>query len=281
MPEGQLVVCATPIGNLGDVSERLRNALAAADVIYAEDTRRTAKLLQHLVLDVPLVSMFAGNERERTAQLVRAVETGQNVVVVSDAGMPTVSDPGAAAVRAVRTAGFPVSVVPGPSAVTTALALSGFGGDRFVFEGFLPRKGRARAERLAAIGAERRAVVLFASPNRLSGDLADLTSSCGGERPVAVTRELTKVHEECWVGSLAQATDSWNDVVKGEVTLVLGPTEVPEPSLDEAVERAREMVAAGESVRVAARSAAAETGVSRREVYEALLADRNAAQESS
>lgn len=281
MAEGRLVVCATPIGNLGDVSERLRDTLASADVIYAEDTRRTAKLLRHLVIDVPLVSMFAGNERERTEQLLETVERGQRVVLVSDAGMPTVSDPGADAIRAVRAAGKPVSVVPGPSAVTSALALSGFGGGRFAFEGFLPRKGQERARRLASIAAEERAVVIFASPNRLSDDLADLAVACGGDRSVAVIRELTKLHEECWVGSLADASDHWAEGVKGEITLVLEPAARPEPSLGEAVRRAKEMVDVGASVRVAARSVAEEMGVSRREVYQALLVDREQAQESS
>ncbi|MGH3650150.1 MAG: 16S rRNA (cytidine(1402)-2'-O)-methyltransferase, partial [Acidimicrobiia bacterium] len=141
MSNGRLLVCATPIGNLGDISDRLRDALSSADIIYAEDTRRTGKLLRHLVISVPIVSLFTGNEQARTAQLLEAVKAGETVALVTDAGMPAVSDPGAAAVRAVRDAGHPVSVIPGPSAVTTALALSGFGGGRFVFEGFLPRKG--------------------------------------------------------------------------------------------------------------------------------------------
>ncbi|MFP3883377.1 MAG: 16S rRNA (cytidine(1402)-2'-O)-methyltransferase [Actinomycetota bacterium] len=274
MTTGRLLVCATPIGNLGDISERTRNVLSSADVIYAEDTRRTAKLLRHLVVNVDLVSLFAGNEKARTEQLVESVRSGQTVVLVSDAGMPAISDPGAAAVRAVREAGYPVSVVPGPSAVTTAVALSGFGGDRFVFEGFLPRKGRERTERLEAIGREPRAVVVFASPNRLADDLADLSAACGPSREVAVTRELTKLHEEAWVGSLGESVDRWSGEVKGEVTLVLGPADPEPPSVEEAIQRARTLVAAGTSVRQAARQVAAETGVPRRNVYEALLADQ-------
>lgn len=274
MTEGRLVVCATPIGNLGDISERLRNTLSSADVVYAEDTRRTAKLLSHLAISVPVFSLFAGNEMSRIDRLVEAVAAGEKVVLVSDAGMPTVSDPGAAVVRAVRDAGLNVSVVPGPSAVTTALALSGFGGDRFSFEGFLPRKGRERSERLESVAAERRAVVVFASPNRVAADLADLTSVCGGDRHVAVARELTKLHEECWVGPLVESVERWSGDVKGEVTLVLAPASAPEPSLEEAVERARNLVAAGWTVRESARNVAAESGVSRREVYEALLADQ-------
>lgn len=274
MTTGRLLVSATPIGNLGDVSERLRNVLSSADVVFAEDTRRTAKLLSHLGVDVDVVSLFAGNEQARTRQLVDSVASGDTVVLVSDAGMPTVSDPGATAIRAVREAGFPVTVVPGPSAVTTALALSGFGGDRFVFEGFLPRKGRERAERLQSIGGEDRAVVLFASPKRLADDLSDLAEVCGGWREVAVTRELTKVHEESWVGPLEEAVERWEDAVKGEVTLVLGPMEPIPPSEAEALEMARGLVAEGGSVSDAARTASEETGVSRRTIYEELLADQ-------
>lgn len=274
MPTGRLIICATPIGNLGDISERLRNTLASADVVYAEDTRRTAKLLSHLGLSVPLVSLFTGNEVVRTEQLTDAVRAGETVVLVSDAGTPTVSDPGAGAVRSVRAAGFLVSVVPGPSAVTTALALSGFGGDRFSFEGFLPRTGKEREQRLAAIAEDERAVVLFASPNRLARDLEALREVCGREREVAVARELTKLHEEAWVGTLETATERWAGEVKGEVTLVLGPRVPEPPSPAAAIEAARELVAAGSSVSAAARAVAERTGVSRREIYEALISDQ-------
>lgn len=274
MSNGRLLVCATPIGNLGDISERLRDALASADVVFAEDTRRTAKLLGHLGITVRLVSLFTGNEQTRTGQLLDAVASGDTVVLVSDAGMPTVSDPGAAAIRAVRSADHPVSVIPGPSAVTTALALSGFGGDRFVFEGFLPRKGTERAARLEEIAEESRAVVLFASPNRLADDLGDLADACGPTREVAVARELTKLHEESWVGSLQEAVDRWRDPVRGEVTIVLGPV-VPEPPLPEVgIEAARRLLAAGSSVREAAKTASEESGVSRRVIYQALIADQ-------
>ncbi len=267
------MVCATPIGNLGDISARLRNTLASADVVYAEDTRRTAALLSHLSISVPVVSLFVGNEMSRTDQLVDAVRSGETVVLVSDAGMPTVSDPGAAAVRAVREAGLNVVVIPGPSAVTTAVALAGFGGDRFVFEGFLPRKGKERAERIAGISADTRPVVLFASPNRLEEDLSDLLAACGPDRRVAVTRELTKMHEESWVGPLGKALERWGDPVKGEVTLVLGPAEPEPPSLEEAVSAARDLVRDGQSVSDSARAVSDLTGVSRREIYEVLIAD--------
>lgn len=265
------MVCATPIGNLGDISDRLRVALASADVIYAEDTRRTSKLLSHLAVSVPLRSLFVGNEAVRTEELTEAVAKGQTVVIVSDAGMPTISDPGAEAIRRVRAEGLPVVVVPGPSAVTTALALSGFGGDRFVFEGFLPRRGLGRSDRLDSIGREEGPVVIFASPHRLARDLADLAEACGGEREVAVTRELTKLHEEVWVGTLADAVATWGDEVRGEVTLVLGPTEIEEPSFESAVASAQALVADGVSLSDAARQVATGTGLSRRVIYQALL----------
>jgi 16S rRNA (cytidine1402-2'-O)-methyltransferase len=274
VPHGRLVVCATPIGNLGDISERLRNTLSSADVIYAEDTRRTSILLRHLVISTPVVSLFTGNEMVRTEQLVEAVRRGETVALVSDAGMPTVSDPGAAAVRAVRAAGLAVSVVPGPSAVTAAIALSGFGGDRFVFEGFLPRRGGERSGRLAELAGEQRPVVIFASPKRLPSDLSDLRDACGGARLVTLTRELTKLHEECWVGSLDDAVRRYPEEVKGEVTLVLGPREPEPPSLEAALKRARSLVGSGESVREVARQVADGSGVSRRDIYEALIKDQ-------
>lgn len=243
--------------------------------MFAEDTRRTSKLLHHLGVSVELVSLFAGNERSRTDRVVEAVRSGLTVALVSDAGMPTVSDPGASVISAVRREGLPVSVIPGPSAVTTAVALSGFGGDRFVFEGFLPRKGRERSARLLEIAEETRTVVLFASPKRLPADLADLAEACGGTRDVAVGRELTKLHEESWVGPLSEAVRRWNEPVKGEVTLVLGPIEAEPASLPEAVLLARTLVEEGASVSEAARQAAAETGASRRDLYQQLIADES------
>lgn len=271
MSEGRLIVCATPIGNLGDVSERLRITLGQVDVIYAEDTRRTAKLLSHLGISIPTRSLFAGNERSRTGELLDDVANGLTVALVSDAGMPTVSDPGAAAVREARERGLDVMVLPGPSAVTTAVALAGFGGDRFVFEGFLPRKGSERQKRIADIGAETRPVVLFASPKRLGSDLADIASQTG-ERDVAVIREMTKLHEEVWIGSAAAAAEYWAGAeAKGEITVVLGPVEPPLPSVDEAVAAAQALIDGGESVSAAARRTATESGVSRREVYQGLI----------
>lgn len=268
-------MCATPIGNLGDISDRLRETLGGADVIYAEDTRRTAKLLAHLGLKTPTRSLFAGNEASRTVELAGEVVAGKSVVLVSDAGMPGISDPGAAAVRAVREAGHPVIGIPGPSAVTTAVAVSGFGGDRFSFEGFLPRKGRERKDRLAAVALETRPVVLFASPNRLGADLADLAGVMEPDRLVVVARELTKLHEETWSGTLASAVDRWGEAdVRGEVTVVIGPGRAPVADVEEAVSLARSLVEQGIAPSAAAREAAAATGVSRRPVYQALLDDQ-------
>jgi len=271
MSEGILFVCATPIGNLGDISDRLRETLGNADVVYAEDTRRTSRLLNHIGIRPKLRSLFAGNEKERSEELLADVAGGLNVALVSDAGMPTVSDPGADAVRLVREAGLKVTVVPGPSAVITAVTGSGFGSDRFVFEGFLPRKGKNRRIRIAAIAGEERTVVLFASPHRLGGDLNDLLPELGGNRQVAVARELTKLHEEIWVGSLSEAVDRWSAPVKGEITLVIEGVAPKAPSEEEAVEIAIALVMSGISRSDAARQAAESTGVAKRAIYEALL----------
>lgn len=267
---GRLVVCATPIGNLGDISDRLRRTLAGADVIYAEDTRRTAKLLAHIGVSVPLRSLFVGNETERTAELLADLASGRIVALVTDAGTPLVSDPGVEAVRGARLAGHEVTVVPGPSAVTAALALAGFGGDRFVFEGFLPRRGQERRRRLESIAIEDRPVVLFVSPHRVGSDLTDLAEAIGEEREICLLREMTKIHEEVWAGSLGEARHRWTEA-RGELTVVIGPAAATKPDLGEAVEEARVMVAGGVPPSEAARRVASSRGVSRRALYQALL----------
>lgn len=274
MAEGVLFVCATPIGNLGDVSPRLEETLATVDLVYAEDTRRTAKLLSHLGIEAKVVSLFAGNEVERSERLVAEVSAGRRVALVTDAGTPAVSDPGALAVAMALDRGLTVTVVPGPSAVTAALAVSGMGGDRFVFEGFLPRKGAEREQRLRSICADSRPVVVFVSPHRASQDLSDLADSCGARRRVVVARELTKLHEEIWSGTLAAALERFGDEVKGELTVVIAPAD-PSPVSEEAViAEARRMVEEGVSVSEAARRASRSGGVSRRLVYEALIEDQ-------
>ncbi len=276
--KGTLVLCATPIGNLGDVSARLRSALADADVVFAEDTRRTGKLLQHLGIEAELRSFFVGNEQQRLGELRERLRRGETVAVVSDAGMPAVSDPGVVAVRLAADVGARVSVVPGPSAVTSALAVSGLGGDRFVFEGFLPRRSGERERRLEAIAADDRPTVLFSPPTRVAKDLADLADRVGDDRPVVVARELTKLHEEVWRGTLGDAAKHWASGVepRGEFTLVIAPGPVPTPSLAAGLAAVDDRVAAGEALSSAVREVAEEMGLSRRVLYEAALEARNA-----
>jgi len=269
--EGRLYVCATPIGNLGDVSDRLRETLMTADVIYAEDTRRTSKLLRHIGTKTKAQSLFVGNEKARSRRLVDDVRAGKIVALVSDAGMPTVSDPGAEAVRLVQDEGLSLTVIPGPSAVTTAITLSGFGGDRFSFEGFLPRKGKERNVRLRQLGFDDRPVVIFASPHRVAGDLRDLLDVVGADRRVAVTREMTKLHEEVWVGTLGEAVEQWSGETKGELTLVLEGSSMTPVTAAAAIAEARSLVDAGTSPSDAARRVAQDSGVSRRVIYQKLL----------
>lgn len=271
---GLLILCATPIGNLDDASPRLRATLETADTVYAEDTRRSKTLLRHFGIDRRLRSYFAGNEAERSQELAKALTGGATVALLTDAGMPAIADPGHSAVRAAIEVGSTVTVVPGPSAVTAALAVSGLPSDRFVFEGFLPRKGSARAARLAALASERRTVVLFAAPSRIVSDLEDLAEALGSERQIAVVRELTKLHEETWRGSLVAAAERWTSEVRarGEFTLVLEGAAAPEPaSVGELVARVEVLVARGTSTSDAVREVAAEYGVSRRELYERMV----------
>jgi len=268
---GRLLLCATPIGNLDDVSPRLGAALAAADTVFAEDTRRTAVLLGRMGIEARTRSFFVGNEAERSAELAERLAAGETVALVTDAGTPGVADPGLTAVRAARSVGAAVTVVPGPSAVTAALAVSGMPADRFVFEGFLPRRGSTRRGVVASLAAERRTIVLFSSPHRFLADLADLADALGEGRDVCVCRELTKQHEEVWWGTLGGARVEWSArEPRGEITLVIAGGAAPAVDLAEAVARGREAMAGGASRSEAARRAAGETGASRREIYERL-----------
>ena len=277
---GSLVVVGTPIGNLGDLSPRAVVALTAADVIYCEDTRHSRKLMSHAGIVSPtLRSLHEHNEDERIDEVVRSVREGRTVALVSDAGMPAVSDPGARAVRAVAAAGLTVTVVPGPSAVLTALVGSGLATDRFCFEGFLPRSGRERRSALAAVAAEVRTTVVFEAPGRVAGTLSDLAEACGPDRPVAVARELTKLHEEFFRGSLAEAA-SWAAArpLRGEVVLVVGGAPVVvDPGVGDDVLSAAlaERLGAGERTRGVVDDVAATFGVPRRRVYELALAVRS------
>jgi 16S rRNA (cytidine1402-2'-O)-methyltransferase len=269
---GRLVLCATPIGNLGDVSRRLGEELAGVDVIYAEDTRRTRVLLDHLGVTTSVRSLFVGNEVGRTSELLHALGVGKSVALVTDAGMPGISDPGSEVVKRARQHGHQVTSVPGPSAVTTALALSGFSGDRFSFEGFLPRKGAERTVRLTRIAADDRPTVLFVSPHRFVSDLSDLAEHTGPTRRIAVARELTKLHEEVWTGSVAEALTEWSErSPKGEFTIVIAPGTSKPISLDDARVEAAALVAGGMTSSDAARQVARDSGLNRRDIYQALI----------
>ncbi len=269
---GTLVLCATPIGNLGDAPPRLREALESADVVYAEDTRRSRVLLRSLGVDRRLRSYFAGNEEARAAELKSQLSEGMTVALITDAGMPGISDPGFSAVQAAVAVEALVTVVPGPSAVTAALAVSGLATDRFSFEGFLPRKQAARRRRLDAVAQDERTIVLFAAPGRLVEDLRDLAAVLGLERSVVVARELTKLHEEVWRGTLGEAVVAWEERTRrGEFTLVVGGAPPPEEDLGAAVALVQERRRAGMTLGDAVREVAAETGTRRRRLYEAAL----------
>jgi 16S rRNA (cytidine1402-2'-O)-methyltransferase len=271
--QGALVLVATPIGNLGDLSPRALDALREADVIAAEDTRRTRALLTHG--EVPaagrLRAVHAHNERESAEWVVDAVREGKRVAYVTDAGTPGISDPGERLVRACIDAGLHVDVVPGPSAVLTALVLSGFPTDRFLFEGFLPRRGVERRERIAALVPEARTVVLYESPRRVHATLTQLLGACGPLREVAVARELTKLHQEVWRGTLETAVGHVElSEPRGEHVIVLGPAPpAPEASDDEVDAHVTAALAEGLTPRDAAARVARDLGVPRRRTYDA------------
>ncbi|HKF91506.1 MAG TPA: 16S rRNA (cytidine(1402)-2'-O)-methyltransferase [Acidimicrobiia bacterium] len=272
-PVGSLVLVGTPIGNLGDLSPRAVEELRTADVIAAEDTRRTRALLTHAGIPAGrrLRAVHARNEAAAADRIVGEIRGGDRVAVVTDAGMPGISDPGAQLVRACLDAGLPVEAVPGPSAALTAVVLSGLPSDRFVFEGFLPRKGRARAERIAALADEPRTTVLFEAPGRVRATLADLAAACGSHRPVAVARELTKVFEDVWRGTLAEAArHTERTEPRGEHVVVVGPAPERAPPGEAEIEAAvRAALADGRSARDAASDVADALGVPRRRAYAA------------
>lgn len=272
---GKLFLCATPIGNLGDASERLRIVLDEADLIYAEDTRRAAKLLRALDVRTGVRSYFLGNEKQRSVELADRLNAGERIALITDAGMPSISDPGLSAVRTAIAVGAEVTIVPGPSAVTAALAVSGLAAERFVFEGFLPRKGGERSRRIAELAAERRTAVLFSAKTRVVADLQDLATGLGGDRSVVVTRELTKAFEEVWRGSLHEATEHWAErELRGEFTLVVDGAPEKLADLDRVVSDTVDAIESGESMADAVRRIASESGVSRRDLYQAVLEER-------
>lgn len=272
-PAGVLLLVATPIGNLGDLSARAAAALRDADVVAAEDTRRARKLLTHLGAPAAgrLRSVHAHNEQASADWVVEAVRGGACVAYVTDAGTPGISDPGERLVRACVAAGLAVDVVPGPSAVLMALVLSGFPTDRFVFEGFLPRRGGDRRARVGTLVAEDRTVVLYESPRRVQATVAELLTACGPQRELAIARELTKVHQEVWRGSLEDAVGHLDTTEpRGEHVLVLAPA-APAPAASDAEIDAHVTAALDEglSTRDAAARVARDLAVPRRRTYDA------------
>jgi len=273
-----LVLVGTPIGNMGDLAPRGAAALAAADCICCEDTRRTGRLLQLAGIErragVPLVRVDDHTEAGRVDAVLERVRRGESVVVVTDAGMPGIADPGERLVAAAVAEGLPVEVIPGPSAVVTALVASGLPTGRYVFEGFLPRQGRDRTERIAEVASERRTVVLYESPHRLARTLADLAGACGPDRSAAVGRELTKLHEEIRRGGLGELA-AWATETEppGECVIVIEGAPPAAPASSGSIDAAvRVALANGLSAKDAAARVAAEFGISKRVAYEAAVA---------
>lgn len=277
MPDGRLLLGATPLGQPSDASPRLVEALSTADVVAAEDTRRVRTLAKALGVQIAgrVVSLFDANEAARVPVLLADIEAGATVLVVSDAGMPLISDPGYRLVAACADAGLPVTCLPGPSAVTTALAVSGLAAERFCFEGFAPRKKAARRAWLGSLADERRTCVFFESPRRLADCLRDAVDELGGQRRAVVCRELTKTHEEVRRGALAELADWAVDGVLGEITVVLAGA-TPRADLATLVDEVNRLAGEGMRVKDACAQVIADVpaAVSRRELYDAVLRSR-------
>jgi 16S rRNA (cytidine1402-2'-O)-methyltransferase len=272
---GRLVLCATPIGNLEDVSLRLLRTLAEADIVACEDPRRTKKLLTHHGVSVRSLLVYNdGNERSRAPELVARIRSGLTVALVSDAGMPGLSDPGYQLVRGCVEADLSIEVVPGPSSIVSALALSGLPPARFVFEGFLPRKEGERRRRIEELGTEKRTLVFFVPPHRAQATVEDLLEGLG-DRPAALARELTKLHEEVIRGRLGELLERLRATpARGELVLVLGGAvgeHRAEPQPEELAARARALMEGGTERKEALTRVAKELGVRRRKVFDALL----------
>lgn len=273
---GRLVVVGTPIGNLGDMSPRAAEALSTADVVCCEDTRVTRRLLSAANVSAPrLVALHDSNEASVTPKVIGWLHEGKTVALTSDAGMPAVADPGQRLVAAAAEAGVEVTVVPGPSAALAGLVLSGLPTDRFTFEGFLPRKGPERRARLAAIAGDERTTVLFESPRRVASSLADLAAACGPDRRCAVGRELTKLHEDVWRGTLAQAHERTPEEPRGEHVIVVEGAPKPADATDDQIVAA---LAARMNEGMDRKSAIAEVATAlnapKRRVYDLALATR-------
>ncbi|MEX2561963.1 MAG: 16S rRNA (cytidine(1402)-2'-O)-methyltransferase [Nitriliruptoraceae bacterium] len=267
---GKLVVVATPIGNLGDLSARAAATLVTADIVLAEDTRHTGRLLAHVGAGAPQMSLHEHNERERVAEVLARLADGETIALVSDAGTPLVSDPGHRVVVAAIEAGHHVEPVPGPSAVLAALVVAGLPTDRVAFEGFLPRKGSARAKRLEQLAREERTMVVFVAVHRVAADLADLALHLGGDRRASMSRELTKLHEETVRGTLGDLTVAFAAKSRGELTLVIegAPQMTISPDDADIVAALARLTSRGMSTRDAVDVVSDDRGVSRRRVYE-------------
>ncbi|WP_241564464.1 16S rRNA (cytidine(1402)-2'-O)-methyltransferase [Nonomuraea polychroma] len=270
--DGRLVLAGAPIGQAGDVSPRLREVLGSADVVAAEDTRRLRRLAAELDVEITgrVVSYYDQNEAARAQELLETLKEGRTVVVITDAGMPGVSDPGYRLTRLAVEAGIRVTALPGPSAVTTALAVSGLASDRFCFEGFPPRKSGDRARRLAALAGEERTMVFFEAPHRLADSLAAMAEAFGADREAAVCRELTKTYEEVRRGALGELAGWAAAGVKGEITIVVaGHVAVAgEQDPDELVAEVDRRVAEGAQRKLAIADVAKEAGIPKRELYD-------------
>ncbi len=278
LEEGMLYLCATPIGNLEDITLRVLRVLQEADVIYCEDTRNTLKLLRHFEIAKPLQSYHDHSPEARAQKIADDVRAGRQVALVSDAGMPVISDPGFDLVNLFRRENLPYTVLPGASASLTALVLSGIAADRFLFEGFLPRKKKDLEARLALLDKERATAIIYESPHRLSATL-DVFAKRWPERECAAVREITKRFEETVRGTTVSVRDHFNaNVLRGEFVLILGGAVETETSAEDTLAQglalAKQLIQEGASTNQAAKEAAQATGLSKRTIYQALLADQ-------
>ena len=267
---GQLILVATPIGNLGDISERMKQVLEQADLIACEDSRHSGRLVKHMGITSPkYIVVNDHTERDACNGIVEAIMGGKTVALITDAGTPGISDPGSVVVQAVIAAGLSVTAVPGPAALIMALIISGIPTTRFVFEGFLPRSGRDRAERLADIASEMRTVVFYEAPHRIARTLNDLATACHPDRLIAVTRELTKMHEEVWRGSVSEAALHFATVeAMGEFVVVLAAAEAPLPADEDLIKEALvHEFSTGLSTRDAVDAVVKKTSAPKRVVY--------------
>jgi 16S rRNA (cytidine1402-2'-O)-methyltransferase len=271
---GTLYIVGTPIGNLEDITFRAVRILQSVDIIAAEDTRHTGKLLQHFQITAPQISYHEHNQKERIPQIIEKLQQGKAIAIVTDAGMPGISDPGYELIKACIAAQICVVPIPGASAAITALSAAGLPTDRFTFEGFLPPKGQERQQRLEALQTEARTIILYEAPHRLRQTLPDLAAILGEERSIVLARELTKLHEEFWRGTIKDAIAHYAEQSpQGEFTLVLAGVELQQPQLSEAAIKAelQNLISQGISRSQASRQLAQQTSLPRRHIYQLAL----------